>query len=89
VATEFFFILEPGDQGTLICVYSVTVLEATVNTLIKDEEEDTVVGVIALTTDRTEIRAYAPLTIVADGLFSKFRKEITELTPDVRSNFVG
>ncbi|KAI9282469.1 squalene epoxidase-domain-containing protein [Umbelopsis sp. AD052] len=68
---------------------NVTVLEATVNTLIKDEEEDTVVGVVALTSDRTEIRAYAPLTIVADGLFSKFRKEITDLTPDVRSNFVG
>ncbi|KAH8548271.1 squalene epoxidase-domain-containing protein [Umbelopsis sp. PMI_123] len=68
---------------------NVTVLEATVTTLLKDEEEETVVGVVAMSSDRTEIKAYAPLTIVADGLFSKFRKEITELTPDVRSNFVG
>ncbi|GAB5592691.1 Squalene epoxidase [Umbelopsis nana] len=68
---------------------NVTVLEATVNSLIKDEDEETVIGVFATTSDRTEIRAYAPLTIVADGLFSKFRKEITELTPEVRSNFVG
>jgi squalene monooxygenase len=56
--------------------------------LIKDEE-DAVTGIVATTSDRTEVRAYAPLTIVADGLFSKFRKEITELTPEVRSNFVG
>ncbi|EIE86370.1 hypothetical protein RO3G_11081 [Rhizopus delemar RA 99-880] len=32
---------------------------------------------------------YAPLTIVCDGIFSKFRKELTIKTPDVRSNFVG
>ncbi|KAI8331904.1 squalene epoxidase-domain-containing protein [Chlamydoabsidia padenii] len=36
-----------------------------------------------------EMSFYAPLTIVADGIFSKFRKEFTELKPDVRSNFVG
>ncbi|KAI9497955.1 squalene epoxidase-domain-containing protein [Zychaea mexicana] len=32
---------------------------------------------------------FAPLTIVCDGLFSRFRKEFTEKTPDVRSHFVG
>lgn len=64
-------------------------LEATVNSMIKDEEDEAVIGVTATKADRTEIQAFAPLTIVADGLFSKFRKEITDLTPDVRSNFVG
>jgi squalene monooxygenase len=64
-------------------------MEATVNSMIRDDEDEAVIGVIATKADRTEVRAFAPLTIVADGLFSKFRKEITDLTPDVRSNFVG
>lgn len=31
----------------------------------------------------------APLTIVADGCFSRFRKALTKETPDVASHFVG
>ncbi|KAI8136682.1 squalene epoxidase-domain-containing protein [Fennellomyces sp. T-0311] len=66
---------------------NVTVREATVTTLIKDEDEDKVIGVVAKGAD--EVKHYAPLTIVCDGLFSKFRKEFTAKTPDVRSHFVG
>ncbi|KAI8078070.1 squalene epoxidase-domain-containing protein [Gilbertella persicaria] len=66
---------------------NVTVKEVTVTTLLK--EEDRVVGVATQSKSNEEFKFYAPLTIVCDGLFSKFRKEITVKTPDVRSNFVG
>ncbi|KAI8079955.1 squalene epoxidase-domain-containing protein [Halteromyces radiatus] len=79
-------------------VENVTVKEATVTSLLKEQlvgEDDElvgnekVVGVVAQIKDRSEEKFYAPLTIVADGLFSKFRKEMTTKTPDVRSYFVG
>ncbi|KAI7852981.1 squalene epoxidase-domain-containing protein [Circinella umbellata] len=66
---------------------NVTVREATVTTLIKEEDER-VIGVVAKG-QADEEKHYAPLTIVCDGLFSRFRKEFTEKTPDVRSHFVG
>ncbi|CAO3599362.1 unnamed protein product [Absidia cylindrospora] len=77
---------------------NVTVKEATVSSLLKEElfkEEDELVGhekVIGVTSQvkgGSEEKYYAPLTLVADGLFSKFRKEMTTKTPDVRSYFVG
>ncbi|CEG64142.1 Putative Squalene monooxygenase [Rhizopus microsporus] len=71
---------------------NVDIKELTVSTLIKEhqvEGEDKVVGVSAQDKSGQEFKFYAPLTIVCDGIFSKFRKEITEKTPDVRSNFVG
>ena len=47
----------------------------------------------AAAVDRTEVsaRAYAPLTIVVDGCFSKFRKELSlpELKPQTNSSFLG
>ncbi|KAL1926909.1 hypothetical protein VTP01DRAFT_5239 [Rhizomucor pusillus] len=68
---------------------NVTVKEATVMRLMKEEDEDRVIGVIAKSREEPEEKFYAPLTIVADGLFSKFRQEFTEKKPDVRSHFVG
>ncbi|KAI8377498.1 squalene epoxidase-domain-containing protein [Radiomyces spectabilis] len=75
------------------CVKNVTVKEATVTQLLKEKDgktdQDQVIGVLAQTKDNEEVRYYAPLVIVADGLFSKFRKDVTVRTPDVRSHFVG
>ncbi|KAL7315953.1 Squalene epoxidase [Mucor circinelloides] len=68
---------------------NVTVKEATVNSLLREENGDKVIGVVAQSKADEESKYYAPLTIVCDGLFSKFRKEFTTKTPDVRSNFVG
>ncbi|RUS18236.1 squalene epoxidase-domain-containing protein [Endogone sp. FLAS-F59071] len=69
---------------------SVTVVEGTANSLIRDADEHKVIGVSYLPKgEKEEFRVHAPLTIVADGLFSKFRKEFTDKTPDVKSNFVG
>ncbi|KAI9322400.1 squalene epoxidase-domain-containing protein [Dichotomocladium elegans] len=68
---------------------NVTVKESTVSQLLKDEDEDRVIGVVANAKGEKDEKYYAPLTLVADGLFSKFRKEFTEKTPDVRSYFAG
>ncbi|CAO3647643.1 unnamed protein product [Cunninghamella echinulata] len=77
---------------------NVTLKEATVTTLLKEElfndddemiGNEKVIGVVAQTKDGQEYKFFAPLTIVADGLFSKFRKELTTKTPDIRSYFVG
>ncbi|KAI9471973.1 MAG: squalene epoxidase-domain-containing protein [Benjaminiella poitrasii] len=76
------------------CTENVTIKELTVTSLIREQEEEEesnnkVIGVTAQSKTEEEFKFYAPLTIVCDGLFSKFRKEITTKTPDVRSNFVG
>ena len=73
---------------------NVTPYEATVRDLIKDEKGK-VVGVSATfkkapqgQAEAFELRA--PLTIVADGCFSKFRRTHgSSIQPTVRSNFVG
>ncbi|KAI7906776.1 squalene epoxidase-domain-containing protein [Cokeromyces recurvatus] len=69
------------------CAENVTVKEVTVNELIRDE--DKVIGVVAQSKLNEEFKFYAPLTIVCDGIFSKFRKDFTSKTPDVKSYFVG
>ncbi|KAI9282694.1 squalene epoxidase-domain-containing protein [Sporodiniella umbellata] len=70
---------------------NVTIKELTVASLIKETEgeDEKVIGVTATDKSSQEYKFYAPLTIVCDGIFSKFRKELTVKTPDVRSNFVG
>ncbi|KAF7725565.1 Squalene epoxidase [Apophysomyces ossiformis] len=68
---------------------NVTIKEMTVTQLLRDEGDDKIMGVVAQTKDGKEEKFYASLTIVADGIFSKFRKEFTTKTPDVRSHFVG
>ncbi|KAG0742146.1 hypothetical protein G6F57_002566 [Rhizopus arrhizus] len=68
---------------------NVTVKELTVTSLIKESENNKIIGVNTVNKTNQEFKFYAPLTIVCDGIFSKFRKELTIKTPDVRSNFVG
>ncbi|KAG0168574.1 Squalene epoxidase [Apophysomyces sp. BC1034] len=68
---------------------NVTVKEMTVTRLVRDEGDDKVMGVVAQTKDGKEETFYGSLTFVADGIFSKFRKEFTTKMPDVRSHFVG
>ncbi|ORX46338.1 SE-domain-containing protein [Hesseltinella vesiculosa] len=75
---------------------NVTVKEATVSSLIKENVmegdvlvKERVIGVNAQVKGGAEDKFFAPLTLVADGIFSKFRKQLTPKTPDVRSHFVG
>lgn len=61
----------------------------TVNTLI-EEEDGTVRGVEykdKITGEKITVRA--PLTIVADGCFSKFRKTLVKNSASVSSKFYG
>ncbi|SNX82039.1 related to squalene monooxygenase [Melanopsichium pennsylvanicum] len=73
---------------------NVTPYEATVRDLIKDRDGK-VVGVSATWKKAPEggseaFELLAPLTIVADGCFSKFRRTHgSSIQPMVRSNFVG
>ncbi|TPX35854.1 hypothetical protein SmJEL517_g01732 [Synchytrium microbalum] len=73
---------------------NVTCLEATVASLTKGPVGDIIVGVSATVKkedgESQERQFNAPLTIVADGCFSKFRKQINpEKDPLLKSNFVG
>ncbi|KAJ1567596.1 Squalene epoxidase, partial [Nowakowskiella sp. JEL0078] len=70
-----------ASQKNVIC------LEATVNQLIIDSAE-TVTGAI-VSSKGIEKKIKAPLTIVTDGCFSKFRKIFTKTTPKLKSHFAG
>ncbi|KAL4400874.1 Squalene epoxidase [Malassezia pachydermatis] len=64
---------------------NVTVKQATVTNLLHDPKDQRVVGV-----ESSAGTFKAPVTIVADGIFSKFRKEYGgAYKPKVRSHFVG
>ena len=77
----------------------VTVLETTVIDIIhkgdEDKEDqptkenDQIVGVRTRTKDGKLVNYFAPLTVVADGTTSKFRKGFTSREPIVKSHFVG
>ncbi|WVR06159.1 hypothetical protein IAU60_003189 [Kwoniella sp. DSM 27419] len=74
----------------------VTVLEATVKDLVFCEHTNRVIGVQAgfksAESDTTPVKKlYAPVTIIADGCFSKFRLTpgTRTPTPKTRSHFVG
>ncbi|KFV81763.1 Squalene monooxygenase [Struthio camelus australis] len=63
-------------------------IEGTVLQLL--EEEDCVVGVQYKDKETGDIKElHAPLTVVADGLFSKFRKNLISSKVTVSSHFVG
>ncbi|KGL73717.1 Squalene monooxygenase [Tinamus guttatus] len=63
-------------------------IEGTVLQLL--EEEDCVVGVQYKDKETGDIKElHAPLTVVADGLFSKFRKNLISNKVTVSSHFVG
>ncbi|KAJ3331361.1 Squalene epoxidase [Blyttiomyces sp. JEL0837] len=72
---------------------NVEVIEGTVASLISDPVSDRVLGVsYTLKTETGESvskEAYAPLTVVADGCFSKFRKQLITKNVEVSSHFVG
>lgn len=68
---------------------NVTVKEATVTRLLTEDIGEKVIGVATSTKEGKEESFYAPLTLVADGIFSKFRKEFTDVQTDVMSHFVG
>ncbi|CEP10195.1 hypothetical protein [Parasitella parasitica] len=68
---------------------NVTVKEMTVSRLLTEDVEDKVIGVVASVKDGPEEKIYAPLTLVADGIFSKFRREFTDRQTNVMSHFVG
>lgn len=67
---------------------NVTALEATVTDIIKNEN-GVIEGVKTKTKDGETSEYFAPLTVVADGTTSKFRKDFTTRKPIVKSNFVG
>ncbi|KAI8086717.1 squalene epoxidase-domain-containing protein [Halteromyces radiatus] len=69
---------------------NVTFKQMTVDSLIREDGLEQVIGVRAQEKGKDiQEEFYAPLTIVADGIFSKFRKEFTDTKPDIRSQFVG
>lgn len=96
-------------KAALECKDNVDVIEATVTSIINEEEEveppellasksqkrtlGRVVGVRIKQADKeggsTQRTLFAPITVVADGTTSKFRKEYTTRTPEVKSHFVG
>ncbi|XP_069076833.1 squalene monooxygenase isoform X2 [Pleurodeles waltl] len=63
-------------------------IEGTVTQLL--EENDSVIGVQYKDKETGDIKElHAPLTVVADGLFSKFRKNLVSAKATVSSHFVG
>lgn len=64
---------------------NVTKLEASVSKLIDNPGSGKIIGIKTATGEHY----WAPLTIVADGCFSKFRSSYIKKKPVVRSNFVG
>ncbi|KAK9760883.1 Squalene epoxidase [Basidiobolus ranarum] len=70
---------------------NVTTLEATVNELVKDASGKVIGVTCTQKCDDVEkhLEFLAPLTFVADGIFSKFRKEYLPVQPKLRSHFVG
>lgn len=73
----------------------VTLVEATVNDLIRDDLSGAVLGLTATpkssNSDPSPLTYRAHLTIIVDGCMSKFRRQLlpTHLSPLVRSHFVG
>ncbi|KAG8441636.1 hypothetical protein GDO86_010716 [Hymenochirus boettgeri] len=67
---------------------NVSYIEGTVTQLL--EENDTVIGVQYRDKESGDIKEiHAPLTVVADGVFSKFRKNLITGQVKVSSHFVG
>ncbi|KAF9425778.1 Squalene epoxidase, partial [Entomortierella beljakovae] len=75
---------------------NVTVVEATVNETVYDEDGVRIIGVSCTpkransnSEDSTTIKYFAPLTVIADGCFSKFRKQYIQKPVSTTSHFVG
>ncbi len=68
---------------------NITTLEATVTEVISNPYTKQVLGVKCTRDEKEKIEITAPLTVMCDGIFSKFRKQFISLTPKVTSYFVG
>jgi len=68
---------------------NVTVEEGTVTELVMSENKEVISGVIYRSKTGETKTVAAPLTIVCDGCFSRFRKHLVSATPTVRSKFYG
>lgn len=69
-----------------------TIVEGAVSELLRCPETGQIIGVNVQSTTHKTCSFYAPLTIVADGCFSKFRRQLAPQAfrqPTVRSHFVG
>ncbi len=70
----------------------ITPIEATVTKAIKDPINDTIIGVECSSSNEKEKKRFtvkADLTVMCDGIFSKFRKQYLPKTPKVGSHFVA
>ncbi|KAL1956789.1 hypothetical protein VTO42DRAFT_6843 [Malbranchea cinnamomea] len=67
---------------------NVTVVETKVVSLVKSTHGDEILGVECLTNGEKDFY-FAPLTFVADGYASTFRKQFLPRTPQVKSRFFG
>lgn len=88
-------------QRCLYDAHNLTVVEGTVRQLVRCEHTNRVIGIsaafkLAPKPDQEEQETivrniYAPITIIADGCFSKFRSQpgLKLPTPETRSHFVG
>ncbi|CAC22613.1 putative squalene monooxygenase [Schizosaccharomyces pombe] len=69
---------------------NVTVTEATVNELLRDETGEVITGVVTSSKkSESPVEYKAPLTIVCDGCFSKFRKAFIDHPIQVTDHFLG
>ncbi|KAF9585816.1 Squalene epoxidase [Lunasporangiospora selenospora] len=89
-------------RGAASMTPNVTIVEATVNEILRDADGVRVTGVsctfkkdASVSTDSGEAPAsvsvsyHAPLTVIADGCFSKFRKQLIQKPVSTTSHFVG
>ncbi|KAF9992169.1 Squalene epoxidase, partial [Entomortierella chlamydospora] len=73
---------------------NVTIVEATVNETIYNDDGVRVIGVTCTPKKESEsttvtTQYFAPLTVIADGCFSKFRKQFIQKPVTISSHFVG
>ncbi|KAG0345107.1 Squalene epoxidase, partial [Podila humilis] len=83
-------------RGAASRVSNVTIVEATVNEIVHDEDGIRVIGVsctpkkdVNATQSPAAVSYFAPLTVIADGCFSKFRKQFISKPVATTSHFVG
>ena len=65
------------------------VAQGTVTTLVREDEDGPVTGVTVKDGDGNVVTIKAQLTVVADGCFSKFRKQLVAAAPEKPGHFIG
>ncbi|EPX74354.1 squalene monooxygenase Erg1 [Schizosaccharomyces octosporus yFS286] len=77
-------------RKTLMNTPNVTIVEATVNELLRDDSGEIIRGVAATRKPDASLLSYkAPLTLVCDGCFSKFRKSFVDHPIQITDHFLG